>query len=100
MRKNTKVVFFNASKRYDPHQSEYIVSREAVGELWCNVTNLTRQKSLENYGEYIKKAKVIRLTNSIPFKFSSVEIDGESFELFDYIDANSRTSVVVRGVDM
>lgn len=100
MRKNTLVRFFNEKKKYDPVTSSNTIEKEVLNEMYCNVTNLTREKSLESYGEYIKKGKVIRFTNSIDFKFSKVEIDGETFNLFDSIEALGRTSIVVRGVDV
>lgn len=100
MRKNTLVKFIDEKKKYDPTTSENITSKEIVREMYCNVTDLTRKKSLESYGEYIKKGKVIRLTNSLDFKFSNVEIGGDIFNLFDSIEALGRTSIVVRGVDM
>lgn len=96
MRKNTLVKFIDEVKGiHDPYTDTYKSDVANVEERYCNVTQLSSEQSFKDFGEYIQGGLTIRLTESLPFVFQKVEIDGKEYALRSRIESLGRTSVVV-----
>lgn len=97
MRKNVLVKFIREEQGvYDPSTGTYIDDKETTIERYCNVTQLTRERSFKEFGEYLSNALSIRSTEKLNFSFNYVEINGKRFKLLSRIDSLGRLSAVVQ----
>lgn len=97
MRKNVLVKFIREEQGvYDPTTETYIDDKETIVERYCNVTQLTRERSFKEFGEYLSNALSIRSTEKLNFSFNYVEINGKRFKLLSRIDSLGRLSAVVQ----
>lgn len=97
MRKNVLVKFIHQEQGiYDPYTSTYEEDKETSIQRYCNVSELTGERSFKEFGEFYSDALVIRTTQTLNFVFNCVEIDGKRYDLLKRKENMCRTSVVVR----
>lgn len=95
MRKNVLVKFIDQKQGvYDPYTGTYEEDKENVTELYCNVTELTSERSFKEFGEYIQGGLVIRTTTPIKVPFQFLEIDGKRYIVRARLTALGRMSVI------
>lgn len=100
MLKNVLVKFIDRKQGvYDPYTGTYEEDKENVTELYCNVTELTSERSFKEFGEYIQGGLTIRTTSPIKFPFQLLEIKGKRYAVRSRIESLGRTSVVGVEID-
>lgn len=96
MRKNVLVKFIDQKQGvYDPYTGTYEEDKENVTEFYCNVTELTSERSFKEFGEYIQGGLVIRTTTPIKVPFQLVEINSKRYAVRSCVESLGRTSIVV-----
>ena len=77
MRFNDNIQFYSEVKEhYDPKLGDYVGGPELVGEEIANVTESGTDTSVQNFGDIATQTLVIRLVNSIEYKWSYLTING------------------------
>lgn len=100
MRKNVLVKFIDQKQGvYDPYTGTYEEDKENVTELYCNVTELTSERSFKEFGEYIQGGLVVRTTTPIKAPFQLVEINNKRYTVRSHLTSLGRSSVVVIETD-
>lgn len=100
MRKNVLVKFIDQKQGvYDPYTGTYEEDKENVTEFYCNVTELTSERSFKEFGEYIQGGLVIRTTTPIKAPFQLVEINSKRYAVRSRLTSLGRSSVVVIETD-
>lgn len=78
MRYDTTIYFHGADQQhYDPDTSEYVGTSPVIAEGLANVTDTGTDRSQELFGDFTRKAKVIRLRGHPPDGWAYLQI-GES----------------------
>lgn len=91
MRFDTKVIFVKLINQ--GYGKQPVEERK---EVYCNVTDLTAQKSVEVFGEFLTNGKAIRLQQSIDFNFDYLLIDNVKYVLSSTTKPLQRQTVFVR----
>lgn len=100
MRKNVLVKFIDQKQGvYDPYTGTYDEDKENVTEFYCNVTELTSERSFKEFGEYIQGGLVVRTTTPIKAPFQLVEINNKRYAVRSHLTSLGRSSVVVIETD-
>lgn len=96
MRCDTLVEFIREDKPvYDADTGEYATTSTSTN-YYCNVTQLSAQRSIELFGEYVEGTLIVRSTTPILFDFNKVRLNGTNYILTNRLHTLSRTSFVVQ----
>lgn len=77
MRFNDNIQFYSESEsHYDPKVGDYVGSVILVGEEIANVTESGTDTSVQNFGDIATQTLVVRLINSIEYKWSYMTVNG------------------------
>ena len=77
MRFNDNIQFYSESEsNYDPKVGDYVGGVILVGEEIANVTKSGTDTSIQNFGDVATQTLVVRLVNSIEYKWSYLTING------------------------
>ena len=99
MRQDSKVTFYDLKKEYyDEDTGEYKAQEKIEHVLYCNVTDLKAEHSVQLFGKFVDSAKVVRTTSQILFNFQKLKINDKYYEPITVRYPKQRTSIVVKEV--
>lgn len=96
MIQNERIELVNIEKRYNPETSAVEEQKHVLSTMYGNVTEMSAERTIELFGEYIKGVKVIRLAAPVFEEFTQVIIDDKTYYVNSILRSRDRTTIVVK----